>query len=117
MGNSQTTGIEKSEAGLTTFGGSIRSRRGSKVKVFGLLGQKKSPKEPATPTTPTATVTVGLPQNVTSTTSSATRAIGRISSIDEETDAELHHKHDAVLRQLEFQQMEIRKFFLYFLSL
>lgn len=129
MGNSHTTGTkatgggeEGGNGGMTssssaTFGGSIRSRRGSKVKVFGLLGQKKSVKEPTTPTTPTAT---DLPQvggtNVANISNSApattTKSIGRVESIDEES--ELHKNHDAVVRQLEFEQMEIRKFFIVF---
>ncbi|XP_065357754.1 protein cappuccino isoform X2 [Calliphora vicina] len=119
MGNSQTsaakaTSVEAVGGGVTssssaTFGGSIRSRRGSKVKVFGLLGQKKPSKESTTPTTPTA---ADLPQdgatNVANTSNAAATSkknIGRVASIDEE--AELHQKHDAVVRQLEFEQMEI----------
>ncbi|XP_046803183.1 protein cappuccino isoform X3 [Lucilia cuprina] len=122
MGNSQTSAAKTTNgeggggvtsSSSTTFGGSIRSRRGSKVKVFGLLGQKKPPKEGNTPTTPTS---ADLPQvggtNVANTTNAAATAttsktIGRVESIDEE--AELHQKHDAVVRQLEFEQMEIRR--------
>ncbi|KAM7354107.1 formin protein cappuccino isoform 2-T2 [Cochliomyia hominivorax] len=120
MGNSQTSatkptsgegGVDGDGGGLTSsssFVGSIRSRRGSKVKVFGLLGQKKSAKEPTTPTTPTVKE---LPQvgttSATNSSATETKRIGRVESIDEED--ELHKKHDAVVRQLEFEQMEIRK--------
>ncbi|XP_059222088.1 protein cappuccino isoform X2 [Stomoxys calcitrans] len=114
MGNSQTrtttanaaTDAEDANAAGGAFSpsslrASMKSRRGSRVKVFGLLGQKKASKEPTTPTTPSSTA----PQFVANTGTSTSSCI---KMIDEEDRAVLQRSHDAVVRQLEFEQMEIR---------
>lgn len=119
MGNNQartpTTATDAGEGvgvSSSTLRSSMKSRRGSRVKVFGLLSQKKpSSKEATTPTTPssaTSTAATAPPQfgvaNVANTSTSSC-----IEIIDEDR-AALHHSHDAVIRQLEFEQMEIRKY-------
>ncbi|XP_075152037.1 formin protein cappuccino isoform X2 [Haematobia irritans] len=123
MGNSQakTTAAADGEDATVTGGGfsssstfsrtSLKNRRGSRAKVFGLLSQKKGSKESTTPTTPTVSST--KPQfgstNAANTTG-GTSTSSCIEMIDEEDRMALHRRsHDAVIRQLEFEQMEIRE--------
>ncbi|XP_061388885.1 mucin-5AC-like [Musca vetustissima] len=85
---------------------SMKSRRGSRVKVFGLLGQKKASKEPTTPTTPSSAT--APPQfGVASVAKSRASTASCIEMIDEEERASLEQSHAAVIRQLELEQMEI----------
>lgn len=121
MGNSQTrtgtaadaaTDAEEGGGGFSSssFRASIKSRRGSRVKVFGLLGQKKTAsKEQTTPTTPSSII--APPQfGVSSVANTRTSTSSCIEMIDEEDRTALHQSHAAVIRQLEFEQMEIRKY-------
>ncbi|XP_073825115.1 formin protein cappuccino isoform X2 [Musca autumnalis] len=86
---------------------SVKSRRGSRVKVFGLLGQKKASKEPTTPTTPSSAT--APPQfGVANVAKSRTSTASCIEMIDEEERASMEQSHAAVIRQLELEQMEMR---------
>ncbi|XP_019894888.2 protein cappuccino isoform X4 [Musca domestica] len=86
---------------------SMKSRRGSRVKVFGLLGQKKASKEPTTPTTPSSAT--APPQfGVANVAKSRASTASCIEMIDEEERTSLEQSHAAVIRQLELEQMEIR---------
>ncbi|XP_073825126.1 formin protein cappuccino isoform X6 [Musca autumnalis] len=85
---------------------SVKSRRGSRVKVFGLLGQKKASKEPTTPTTPSSAT--APPQfGVANVAKSRTSTASCIEMIDEEERASMEQSHAAVIRQLELEQMEM----------
>uniref|UniRef100_A0A1I8MXY1 Uncharacterized protein n=1 Tax=Musca domestica TaxID=7370 RepID=A0A1I8MXY1_MUSDO len=85
---------------------SMKSRRGSRVKVFGLLGQKKASKEPTTPTTPSSAT--APPQfGVANVAKSRASTASCIEMIDEEERTSLEQSHAAVIRQLELEQMEI----------
>ncbi|XP_073825120.1 formin protein cappuccino isoform X4 [Musca autumnalis] len=89
---------------------SVKSRRGSRVKVFGLLGQKKASKEPTTPTTPSSAT--APPQfGVANVAKSRTSTASCIEMIDEEERASMEQSHAAVIRQLELEQMEMQSIF------